>query len=198
MNETFLSGWGSASKVGMALVAAAAITGGGMVAAEKAQAAGFTGYYAPGGWTRTGTTSFSVTNPANTSATLSGDGGVSQITILPEAGTTSFTFNYVISNFDPSQAFYIANGSSTLFSTLNGGPGGGSETGGFTVPITNLSQPFGFSYTSESGSLAVRNFSTSVTPPTTPIPSPAMLPGLIGAGWAFLRKKDGEEASEEG
>jgi hypothetical protein len=121
--------------------------------------------------------------------------------------TTGFSFFYsAINNPGFINVFDGLNGSGNILATLNlpttpfnGAP---DPTGAFSpfIPIG-----VGFSGTARSidfgGTINQIAFDDvtfgSVTPGTTPVPTPALLPGLVGLGLSAWRKRKGEEAAAE-
>lgn len=176
--------------------------------AEPAHALGFTGPYAPINFTLENNNADGFVDTSGAPASISitggnqGGGGFGSTTFLttaPGAGQVSFDWLYNTldadgPSFDPFG--YILNGFFTQL-TDNAGANSQSGTASFNVLLGDI---FGFEVqtTDNIAGRATATISNFSAP--EPIPTPALLPGLIGLGAAALRKRKGEalaEVSEE-
>ncbi|MGG6238286.1 PTPA-CTERM sorting domain-containing protein [Nodosilinea sp. AN01ver1] len=76
----------------------------------------------------------------------------------------------------------------------------GSPSSFFVAGIQGVFQPLGLDGSgsfSAQGSLRIDGSSYSADITAAPIPTPALLPGLLGLGVAALRKRNGEEDAEQ-
>ncbi|PSN15352.1 PEP-CTERM sorting domain-containing protein [filamentous cyanobacterium CCT1] len=174
--------------------------------AEPVHAFDFTGSYTPANFTLTNENAdgFVDTSGAPASISITGgdngsffSGSTKFLTTAAAAGLVSFNWNYSTLDgpfFDPFG--FSLNGTFTQLTDNNGGQLQ-SGTALFNVLLGDV---FGFEVQTVdniigSATATISNFSAP-----EPIPTPALLPGLIGLGVAALRKRKGEalaEVSEE-
>lgn len=107
--------------------------------------------------------------------------------------------------FDSFGIFFGADPLTATFTSLAGGgifgPPAPDNEGIGTVPgtytfLVNPGESFGF-YVETADNLSGEGFVTISNFNVTPVPTPALLPGLIGMGVAALRKKRGEAEESE-
>ncbi|HEY9699679.1 MAG TPA: PTPA-CTERM sorting domain-containing protein [Trichocoleus sp.] len=137
-----------------------------------------------------------VSNLRNLSATYSGQPGT-QFTFVPSSFKPFFTLS------GSSFRFYgFANDPTTLTSQPNfgfflGNPSNsnGATVGTFFTNKSSISFPFGVNQKEAENFSASRWTATAIP---APVPTPALLPGLLGMGVAALRKRknDRSEAAE--
>jgi hypothetical protein len=173
---------------------------------------GFTDSYAPANFSLTNSNADGFVNTSGAPASISitgGDNGSSSFgstkffTTAAAAGLVSFDWNYSTQDaqsFDPSfDPFgFNLNG---VFTQLTNSFGAQSQFGTASFNVA-LGDTFGFEVQTIDNifgraTVTISNFN-ALAP--TPIPTPALLPGLIGMGVAALRQRKGEalaEASEE-
>lgn len=172
---------------------------------EPAQALDFTGAYSPANFTltninadgsvdtSTAPTSISITGGNNNSGNL---GFTSFLTTAAGTGSVSFNWNYSTQDeeagFDPFG--YVLN--NVFFTLTNERLTGQSGSVSFDVA---LGDRFGFGiFTDDNifgrGTATISNFNA---PTATPIPTPALLPGLIGLGLGVLRKRNAVQHNSE-
>ena len=164
-------------------------------AMNPAHAMGFTGSYAPSNFTLTNTaTDGSVdTSGSPTSISLTGGdngskkpGQTSYFVNAVGAGLVSFNWNYftqdVAAGFDPFG--YLLNGS---FSQLT--QGSLSSQTGLASFAVNVGDRFGFAVQTTDNALGRAGVQISNFNAPTAIPTPALLPGLVGLGFGVLRKR---------
>jgi hypothetical protein len=169
---------------------------------------GFTDSYAPANFSLTNSNADGFVNTSGAPASISitgGDNGSSSFgstkffTTAAAAGLVSFDWNYSTQDaqsFDPFG--FNLNG---IFTQLTNSFGAQSQFGTASFNVA-LGDTFGFEVQTIDNifgraTVTISNFN-ALAP--TPIPTPALLPGLIGMGVAALRQRKGEalaEASEE-
>ncbi|WP_414550907.1 PTPA-CTERM sorting domain-containing protein [Anabaena sp. CCY 0017] len=205
--------------------ATASVCCGTLVMAAPSYAAGFTDYYNPtvagtgtnGNWTLNNGPNLNSGN-FNVSADLtqitlarpsnSGSGNTDFTIAAPSTG--SFSFNWSFTPTDGRNRFaWLLNGTPTTIqnilvdtengdsiTTVNGVFSPQNISQGDTFGFRLFSDPFASATTSST--VSISNFSAPVTPPPGPvIPTPAMLPGLVGMWMAAMRKKRQQEAVKE-
>jgi hypothetical protein len=180
----------------------------GLTLAKPAHALGFTGSYAPANFTLVNNNANGSVNTSGAPASISitgGDNGSFQpgsttfFTTAAAAGLVSFDWNYITQdvdgpNFDPFG--YVLNG---FFTQLTNDDGADSQfgTASFNVALGDI---FGFEVQTVDNAFGGATATISNFNAPEPIPTPALLPGLVGLGVAALRKRKGEalaKASEE-
>ena len=187
-----------ASFIGLAGVAFSSLT---MALSDPAQAAGFVTPYAPANFTTTTNNSngFVDTTGAPASITLSGGsnssgspGSTRYLTTAAATGPVSFDWIYQSVN-DPSQHRfgYVLNG---IFNQITNDNDGYQE--GLTSFNVTAGDSFGFQINTVDNyqgraSATISNFNGPTGDPTV-VPTPALLPGLIGMGVAAWRKRQAE------
>ncbi len=184
-------------KASLATLAGVAIGALSITLAEPAQALGFTGSYAPSNFTLTNFNADGLVNTSGAPGSISLTGGnngsrslgfTGFLTTAAGNGLVSFNWNYSTQDtdavFDPFG--YVLDGE--FFRLTNSGLTQQSGTISFDVA---LGETFGFGiFTTDNifgrGSATISSFNA---PDATPIPTPALLPGLIGLGLGVLRKR---------
>ena len=185
------------------MVAAGATLGAlSMALSEPAHALGFADSYAPANFSLTNTNAdgFVDTSGAPGSISIAGGDnstGLSGITrfLTTAAGTGLVSFDWGYSTQDPPAVYdpfgYSLNG--TFFQLTDSTLEGQSGSASFNVVLGDI---FGFEVQTDDnvfgrGSATISNFSAP-----TAIPTPALLPGLIGLGVAALRKRKAEAVEQ--
>jgi len=191
-------------KTSLTAMAVAATSAASLALCSPAYALGFTGDYAPSNFTLTNDSADGFVNTFGSPNSISITGGNNQsdfsgltsyLTTAAANGLVSFNWNYTTqdrdgSSFDPFG--YILNGT---FSQLTTNGLSGSQSGDTSFSVA-LGDSFGFGVQTRdnllgSSSAAISNFSAS-----TAVPTPALLPGLIGLGVGMLRKRKAEAAKQ--
>jgi len=183
-----------------------------MVGLQPASAAGFSGDYAPDYWSVINLGSATNANSGGfvdetlvpTSVTLvgsnsnpqvpAGPGETYYLTELAGSIASYVSFNYSYGTFDlPNGGFdpfgVVVNNVFTLLADLDG------QSGSYTF-LVNPGEEFGFGVLT-TDNIGGAGFATISNFNVTPVPTPALLPGLIGMGVAALRKKQGEAEESE-
>lgn len=190
-------------KTSLMVAAGATIGGFSLALSEPAHALGFTTPYAPANFTLTNTNadgSVDTSGVPNSIELIGGNNGsglfgsTSYLTTAATAGLVSFNWNYLTRDLDgPSwDPFgYILNGVFTQL-TANAGP---DNQSGFVSFNVALGDSFGFEVRTVDNrfgraSATISNFNVQA------IPTPALLPGLIGLGLGALRKRKGQATEE--
>jgi hypothetical protein len=132
------------------------------------------------------------------------DGGTASGSFLFDADTNTFSdvnISTFLSNGNPVASYVSALGDATGFASVIPSPFS-VLTFGFSSPLTNLGGEIALLPTTEfafvGGLPLSRSISAgSVSAAATPIPTPALLPGLIGLGMGIARKRKQGETSEE-
>lgn len=169
---------------------------------KPAEAMGFSGYYDPANWTFTNnnTNGFVDTSLAPAQITLtggdspgSGSGSTLYTILADKSGIFKFDWSYFTTDvggplYDP---FVVINNIQTQ---LTDNFGSSSQLGSYSQFVAAGTQiGFGILTTDNilgSASVTVSDFEVAA------IPTPALLPGLVGLGVAALRKKQKEAAAE--
>jgi len=113
----------------------------------------------------------------------------------------AYNSNDLNSTFDSFGIFFGANPQTATLVNLAGGVSGpaGPVNGSYSF-LVNPGQFFGF-YVETADNAYGEGFATisnfNVSPATTPVPTPALLPGLLAMGVAALRKKQAEAEESE-
>lgn len=164
-----------------------------MPLAESAHAAGFVAPYAPANFTLTNNNADGSVNTAGAPASITltggdngnGAGTTRYLTTAAAAGAVSFDWLYTSTDSRGFDDFgYLLNGTFTQLADTSG------QTGFATFGV-NAGDSFGFQvYTVDNilgrGSATITNFNGPV------VPTPALLPGLIGMGVAAWRRRKAE------
>ena len=195
----------------LAIAATATLSTGSLLVSNSVHAAGFQGDYDPSNWElfNEDADGFVDTTGAPGSITLtggdnqSGDEGFTDfLTISRGNGIFKFTWNYSTEDDDGPFYDYFAvligdNPMSAIAIILTDDEGDFIQTGTFSQSVS-VGQLIGFSIGTYdnlrgSASVTISDFSAPASPA---IPTPAMLPGLIGMGIASWRKKRQQNASK--
>ncbi|MBF2027393.1 MAG: PTPA-CTERM sorting domain-containing protein [Oscillatoriales cyanobacterium C42_A2020_001] len=172
---------------------------------EPAQALDFTGAYSPTNFTLTNINADGFIDTSSAPAAISITGGNNDSGSLgftsfltTAAGTGSVNFNWNYSTQDEDAGFdpfgYVLN---NAFFTLTD-ERLGAQSGNVSFNVA-LGDSFGFGiFTDDNifgrGTATISNFNA---PTATPIPTPALLPGLIGLGLGVLRKRNAVQHNSE-
>lgn len=186
---------------------------------QPANAAGFSGDYAPAFW---GLGNFAADGTVDEtgapgSITLFGGNDQSGLQGNTLYGTTLagslpsyVSFDWAYGSFDDPTfdsfgIFFGVDPSTATYTSLAGGGiygpaapdnlGQGTVNGTYTF-LVNPGESFGF-YVETADNLAGEGFATISNFNVTAVPTPALLPGLIGMGVAALRKKQSEAEESE-
>ena len=198
--------------------ATASVCCGSLVMSAPSYAAGFEGFYDPANWSLTDTNILNSnldTSNAPTSVTLT---SIAQPAIIT-GGNTSFSidtevdgilsFNWLTVAADPGVSqfeIFIDNALAEEFTFgLAGSGSNGSFTSGFLSAGTNIDFLISTNLAGQSpgtpASLTISNFSAptlaSDNNDDPVIPTPAMLPGLVGMWMAAMRKKRQQKIAKE-
>lgn len=178
----------SIPRINAVIVSTAALSIAGLVTAESVSAAGLeSSVYAPSQW--------DVINPGKVEFDLPLN-AISLGAPLSSASNTAaadgiLSFNYNMALFVGNSAKVTVGNTTEI---LNPVPDGPVNTSGFRSYPVSLGDPISFQVNTggdDSGAFQVTDFDA-------PIPTPAMLPGLIGMGLAFWRKKTADQHVGDG
>ncbi|QZZ22774.1 PTPA-CTERM sorting domain-containing protein [Leptothermofonsia sichuanensis E412] len=189
-------------KTSLMVAAGATIGGFSLALSEPAHALGFTTPYAPANFTLTNTNadgSVDTSGVPNSITITGGDNGsftfglTDYVTTATTAGLVSFNWNYGTRDSSPfwDPFGYIVNG---VFTQLTNSAGPTIQNGSVSFNVA-LGDSFGFRIRTVDN-LAGRASATISNFNVQAIPTPALLPGLIGLGLGALRKRKGQATEE--
>ncbi|MFM7450811.1 MAG: PTPA-CTERM sorting domain-containing protein [Leptolyngbyaceae cyanobacterium] len=189
-----------ASFIGLAGVAFSSLS---LTLSDPAQAAGFSSPYAPANFSLTQTNlggTYTGFAGAPTSIFVAGglgsnpgDGELNFLTTAAGTGPVTFNWSYSIDSGTPSTSLfgYVLNGA---FTQLTNVAGGFNQSGSASFNVA-FGDSFGFGTrlsSSAGGIFIISNFNGPTGGGATVVPTPALLPGLIGMGIAAWRKRKAE------